>query len=348
MSVSPEPLKLNSRRLWMHKGIVAPDFSSEHVLSQDPWLYVELWLKKKGNSESLSYWKQARRFAEASAQLGPEAAPLTNYYAFLNATKALLAAKCLSGGNHHGVGGERPDNARANLTNEKVNFKTGGVLPDLCRYLGESTAAHTYCLKDILWNIPFIHRAFRLTFTASPELFIPLENARYVRKAGSTEAWFEAEVIKRFADNRMLKNIPDSFQIIDRDEKKIVRRKKRFKWHKARDNKPEKDRSIARLVTYHGTTRRVIVNISGNRDLWYLKRHQDRNNVGMRHTLVLMFAAMHRLSELSRYDPSGLEKHLSGQANWLLTEFISGAMDQFIDQIGSEITGSQFWPSKVR
>lgn len=343
-----ETLKLNSRRLWMHKGIVAPDFSSEHVLSQDPWLYVELWLKRKGMSQSLSYWKQARRFAEASMELGPEAAPLTSYYAFLNATKALLDAKGISGRQHHGVDGDRPDDARANLTNEQVNFKTGGVLPDLCRYLGESTGAHTYCLKDILWNIPFIHRAFRLTFTSSPELFIPLEKARYVKKTGSTEAWFEAEVIPRFADNRMLSNIPKSFEFHDRDGKKIVRRKKRFKWHRVKDKKQTKNQALSRLVTYHGTTRRIVVNISGNRDLWYLKRHQDRNDVGMRHTLVLMFAAMHRLSELSRYDPSGLEKHLSGQANWLLTEFISGAMDQFIDQIASEITGSQFWPPKVR
>lgn len=345
---STEPLKLKSRRLWMHKCIIDPDFSSEHVLSRDPWLYVELWLKRRSATESLAYWSQARRFAEASYTLGPEAAPLLNYYAFLNATKALLTTKKILGGSRHGVSGSRPTNARASLSAEKINFQTGGVLPELCRYLGESTAAHTYSLKDILWNIPFIHRAFRLTFTSSTELFIPLERSIYVRKRNSTEAWFEAEVISRFADNRMLANIPNSFECVERDGTKILRRKKRFRWLNTRDTAAAKKAAMKRLTNYHATTRRIVVNISGNRDLWYLKRHQDINPVGMRHTLVLMFAAMHRLSELSRYDPNGLDRHLSGQANWLLTEFIHGSMDQFIDQISSEITGCQFWPPKVR
>lgn len=332
----------------MHKGIVDPEFSSEHVLSRDPWQYVELWLKRRNEIDALSFWSQARRFAEASYDLGPEAAPLLNYYAFLNATKALLATKKIAGGAHHGVSGNRPENARTNLSAEFINFKTGGVLPDLCRYLGESTQAHTYSLKDILWNIPFIHRAFRLTFTSSSELFIPLEKSIYVRKRNSTEAWFEAEVIPRFSDMRMLSNIPNSFECCEREGKMIVRRKKRFKWFKTRDSRASKSAAVSRLCHYHATTRRIVVNISGNRDLWYLKRHQDINPVGMRHTLVLMFAAMHRLSELSRYDPKGLDRHLSGQANWLLTEFIHGSMDQFIDQISSEITGCQFWPPKVR
>lgn len=343
-----EPLKIGGRRIWMHKGIVKPDFAAEHVLSRDPWLYVELWLKRKKAYVAASYWKQAKRFAEASDTLSPEAAPLTLYYCFLNATKALLETRTLSQGRYHGVSGGRPENAKNVLASEIVDFQSGGVLPDLCAYLGESTQKHSYSLKDILWNIPFIHRAFRLTFKSASELFIPLESARYVKKGNSSEAYFEAEIIPRFSDGRMLSNIPSSFECFSQDGKMIVRRKKCFKWAASRASSEEKKRAKSRIGNYHAQTRRIVVNISGNRDLWYLKRQQPSNSVGMRHTLVLMFAAMHRLSELARYDPAGLDRHLAGQANWLLSEFIHGSVDQFVDQIASEITGCQFWPPKVR
>lgn len=50
-----------------------------------------------------------------------------------------------------------------------------------------------------------------------------------------------------------------------------------------------------------------------------------------------MFAAMHRLSEMSRYDPNTLDKHLAGKAGWLLTEFITKSIYQFIDMISSDV-----------
>ncbi len=335
----------------MHKCVVNPDFAAEHVLSRDPWLYVELLLQRSNAPEaaqSLPFWRQARKFAEASEEISASAAPLVLYYAFLNATKALLTFKKMSIGSNHGVAGDRPEFARATLSNEIIKFKQGGVLPDLCRFYGESTAAHEYSLKDILWNIPYIHRAFRLTYTSATDLFIPLEKARYVKRSGSNEAWFQAEVITRFADKRKLVNIPPSFEYHSDGSSHIVRRKKRFRWCNTRASSTEKTGALKRLSVYHSKTRRVIVNISGNRDLWYLKRHQEKNPVGQRHTQVLTFAAMHRLSELARYDPAGLERHLAGQANWLLREFISMSLDQFIDQVASEITGCQFWPAKTR
>lgn len=343
-----EHLKIRGRRVWKHKGVITPDFHSEHVLSRDPWLYVELWLKRRKATEATAYWSQAKRFAEAAEGLPIEAAPLPLYYAFLNATKALLATKGNTNSARLGVGGLRPENAKTMLANETVNFQSGGVLPSLCDYFGESSAKSSYTLKDILWNIPFIHRAFRLTFTSADELFIPLERARYVKKVGTTEVYFEAEIIPRFSDMRVLSNLPSSLEIFDDKDKKKIRRKKCVKWATTRANAQTKEQAISRLSHYHSQTRRIVVNISGNRDLWYVKRHRDTNSVGMRHTIVLMFAAMHRLSELSRYDPGGLDKHLSGQANWLLSEFITGAIDQFVDQIASEITGCQFWPPKVR
>jgi hypothetical protein len=43
-----------------------------------------------------------------------------------------------------------------------------------------------------------------------------------------------------------------------------------------------------------------------------------------------------------------LASHLSGQKNWLLSEFIQMSPVQFIDEMASEITGYQFLMPNVR
>lgn len=75
--------------------------------------------------------------------------------------------------------------------------------------------------------------------------------------------------------------------------------------------------------------------------LWYIKR-EGIDGVIPRNPMSLTFAGMHRLSELSRYEPVVLSKHLGSQHNWLLSEFIKNAPYQFIDHIASEITGEEF------
>ncbi|WP_299143409.1 YaaC family protein [uncultured Vibrio sp.] len=62
--------------------------------------------------------------------------------------------------------------------------------------------------------------------------------------------------------------------------------------------------------------------------------------IGLNSSLTI--GAMHRLSELSRYNPQNLHKHLTKDASWLLSEFINKSIYQFIDQISSEITGNDF------
>ncbi|WP_417799101.1 MULTISPECIES: YaaC family protein [Rhodospirillales] len=333
----------------MHKSVKQANFETESVLSNDPWLFVELWLKRKKNANALSYWLQARRFSEAASNMSVEAAPLTLYYSFLNATKALLEMNGTLHGSHHGVSGDRPEKAKASLANEHVQFKDGGVLPALCRYLGDSTPGTSYNLKQLLWNLPYVHRAFRHTFTSSTELFIPLESACYVSPQNNSNGWFQARVVPRYADGRTLRSLPRSFEHFEHtDGCTYIRRKKRFRWYQGRARKEIKLNAIKRLVSYHSKTRRVIVTISGSRDLWYIKKYHKDNIVAERHGLAIIFAAMHRMSELVRYDPNGFERHLMGNANWLISEFVEHSSSQFIDQIASEITGLQFWRPGIR
>lgn len=337
-------IKIQTKPIWVHKSTQNTNFTESSVLSDDPWLFVELWLKRGKKHGALPYWIQARRFSEAASVMDIEAAPVALYYSFLNATKALLQGGNRKYSNTHGVNGERPEAAKAYLFNESVKFKKGGVLAALCAYFNDHIQVEQkHSLKALLWNLPFIHRAFLHTFKSSPELFIPIEEAHYVQKTDNRKAWFQAKIASRYSDKRGLQNLPAAFECFTDSESTFVRRKTRFEWIKGRVTKLEKVRAIERLSNYHKATRKYIVPISSTRDLWYVKKALSDNTLNDRHSLAIIFAAMHRLSELSRYDPEGLNRHLNGDANWLVSEFIQRAPSQFFDQIASEITGLQFW-----
>src|ERR1041385_200349 len=138
-----KPIKLNGRPLVLQKCIVQPNFGTRTILVDDKWDYVEMWLKRAGmrkrNAQALLFWRQAQEFYEASKVLPKTSSPLTSYYSALNATKALLTVKGRTVGAHHGVDGASAAN-KTSLTGETVRLLTGGVLPELCRYLGEPVA----------------------------------------------------------------------------------------------------------------------------------------------------------------------------------------------------------------
>ncbi|MFC2284260.1 MAG: YaaC family protein [Corynebacterium matruchotii] len=63
------------------------------VLATDSWNFVDLWLKRNSENKAQFYWQQAQNFYNASLNLPKTSSPLTLYYCFLNATKALLITK---------------------------------------------------------------------------------------------------------------------------------------------------------------------------------------------------------------------------------------------------------------
>lgn len=94
-------------------------------------------------------------------------------------------------------------------------------------------------------------------------------------------------------------------------------------------------------MNYYKKVRKNVQYIAGVDIRWYIKRVDDASIIPMS-SLAITFAVMHRLSELSRYEPITLSKHLNSQQNWLISEFIKSAPYQFIHQIASEITGEEF------
>jgi hypothetical protein len=330
----------NGKKLSLHKSFNEPAWGKETVLVTDTWDYVALWLKRKKKKTALFYWEQARAFYHATNELPKTSAPLTAYYCFLNATKCLLDVKGRTYDHMHGVSGWSKIGS-VSLSKEIIQFKNKGVLTELCHHFGETVNKNTYSLKDILYNLPPIHRAYHLTFVSEQELFLPISKPEYVHAPSSPRSWFTAKLDENYVHGQTLNLLPQTFERDNGDQECYrVRRKKRFKWYRGKGNESA---NLSELTKYHHDTRKYVFYIYGPMRLWYLKRNKrNLSSFIERHTLPLMFGAMHRLSELARYTPEYLAKHFESQHNWLLSEFIQVAPAQFIDEISSEITGHEF------
>lgn len=343
---APE-LRIGNRTAYLRKAIKTPDLKSESVLTRDPFQFTELWLRRHCK-DALPFWRQAENYYNASRILPPVSSPLTSYYCFLNAVKALLTVKKVRFSERHGVSGEFDPVAKRVLSNETVKIHSSGVLAALSGYLDEPETNAEHSLTSLLANLPFIHRAYRHTFKSQSELFIPIKNVVYRKHPSDSYVWFSAEISGRFADNRSLRTLPKKFEVdAGYKDKCVIRTKKRIKWYGRGASPEEQERATNRLHNLHRSVRLDLGFISAPLDLWYLRRGASGNSM-RRYGMTIIMAIMHRLSELSRYDPDGLSAHLEGQANWLLTEFIQLSPAQFIDELVCEMTSMELRMPGVR
>lgn len=343
---APE-LRICNRAAYFRKAITSPDFCSNRVLARDAFEFAELWLKRSC-ADAVPYWKQAREYFKASQSLPALSSPLTTYYCFLNATKALLIVKGVQYSDTHGVHGAFQASKRS-LQNEKVTFQNRGILGALSKHLDEKNEQSVHSLKEVLSNLPYIHRAFRYTFQSHPEMFIPIRNLIYRKNPETNYVWIEASIDGRSADGRVLRTLPKAFEIDEGYSPKcVIRTKQSIKWYGKGASNADIDAAQKRLHNYHRKARDHLVYIAAQPDLWYIKRSVAGGQNLERHGLTLAFAAMHRLSELSRYDPRGLNRYLDGRENWLLTEFIELAPTHFMDELVCEMTSLEFGSPGIR
>lgn len=323
------------------KSVSNPKYGSKTILTVSCWEYVSLYLKRQsssGASDALFYWEQAHSFYLASKSLPDSACPLTSYYCILNASKALLRYKGVVDKklNSHGLSSVRSDSNKTNIKEAYTSIKGAGILPELARYYGHSIQTGHYSMAELLYNIPCVHRAYCITFS-KPEIFIPISKPIFVKKDNSKEAWIKFEVNGRYANAKALKSLPANFE---RDfgvyDRYTIRMKKRFSWdiHKSIEERKKA------LDKYHEKARKHLYYIYGERRLWYIKKEVSGNEkLSTLPSAVLIFGAFHWLSELVRYNPKLFSKYMRSKQNWLLHEFINNALDQFVDEIGCEITG---------
>ena len=338
-----ESVKIKGRYIVVRKPKIVANLPSKVVLTDSTWQFVEIYLRSEKQDDALFYWEQAKNFYEATKSLSLVSKPLTAYYCFLNAAKALLEVTNTQYDLSHGVTGKKLE-GRFSLVNEVVKFQPAGVVSALGRYLGEHTreGGEEFSLKDVFYNIPYIHRAFTITYSNAPELFIPIIEPRFVFNKTENKGWLEVKLEPEHSNIRTLGRLQGYGldPTYDNTESYTIRRNKKFKWET--NNRVPTPQSLSKLTEYHIKIRKELRYIYSPNELWYIKRKDLANSVIPKSTLTLTIGAMHRLSELSRYNPQNLHKHLNKDASWLLSEFINKSIYQFIDQISSEITGNDF------
>ena len=329
--------------------MIGPLLDARTVLTKSPWEFVTLWLMREKKADALVYWNQARRLADAAIGMPIEASPLVHYYSFLNAAKALLAAKGIPFHEHHGVRAHniRGASRKISISNEGVRILAKGVVASLAAYLGDKEASAIHSLKALLFNIPFVHRTYCLSYRSQSEMFLTVKSAGYVFDSVSKTAYLQTTLSDDFAAKNYLKRLPSGFirDPMNFEDLQVIRSK---------DSVPLSSRTLTKsadvqnIMKLHQDVRHELQYINGTQTLWYVKGVVKGPALLERSPLTLTIAAMHRLSELCRYRPVEFESFLAGQRNWLLSEFVLMSPEQFLDGIASEITGHQFMLPNVR
>jgi hypothetical protein len=341
-------IRLNGRDVKPHKATTNPDLEARTVLTNSHWEYVSLWLRRSKKMQALFYWQQAQVFAKAAEGMPVESAPLLWYYTFMNASKALLNAKGVPFDEHHGVRAHnmRGASRKITLSNEGVRIMTRGVAPALSHHLGELEASSTHSMEDLLFNLPCIHRTFCLTYRKQKDLFVPLTECKIQLDSHSSSAYFSARISEDFPAEYYISRLPASL-ILDSTASDGRTIRSVSSTQLLNPDAPT-DGDIQAIATLLVSIRADLNYIAGAETLWYVKAIVSGPKRLERSPLTCTLVAMHRLSEICRYRPMQLSAFLSGQKNWLLTEFIRMAPQQFIDEIAAELTGQQFMIPNVR
>ncbi|WP_158684191.1 YaaC family protein [Methylobacterium sp. 285MFTsu5.1] len=339
-----ERLKIGAKAIGLHKAIVGPRFTERNVLTNTPWTFVDLWLKREKHANAVLFWEQARQFYDASINLPMQSSPLLLYYSFMNAAKALLEVKGIQYQPHHGVRENPPGQPRRQiaLSTLEVRIKQTGIVPSLSAHFGELEASRVHSMEDIFYNLPYVHRTFCLSYKSKKDMFFPLRDCEYVRDSDNGQVYFRAKIGSDWSRQPLEAYFPHAI-VPDPAENNGIRSRNHVVFAAANAASAQE---IGALASLHQNLRTDLYYINGAQTLWYIKT-TGRNRLDRR-TPTLTLAAMHRLSEICRYRPVELMAFMNGQRNWLLNEFVTMSPVQYFDEIASEITGHQFLIPNVR
>src|SRR5262249_2197671 len=69
LNMAVELVRLRGHELGPHKAVMSPLMNSRNVLTNSPWTFVGLGLKRNQQSQALLYWEQTEEFHKASVGL---------------------------------------------------------------------------------------------------------------------------------------------------------------------------------------------------------------------------------------------------------------------------------------
>ena len=374
------PIQHKNQPLRMTKAYTKQDFSKHTVLTDDVFTYVSFFfdthnksMKYKDTSKKDKfgspdqyhykfYWKQAEIFYKSAKSIDVEASPVAAYYCMLNAAKAYVAFVSDSVDSFveefsvHGISEDQGDSGK-DLSTISISHKKKGVFPLFAKRLDANFETiwafgtdNSKTLKDILYNLVFVHRAYSMTYSTRSksveELFVPLEVGESPKfyKGSDGKAYLMAPLYKTWFPMTATKIPVDVQSSID--SMFTVKTDSPFTIITAEGAKRNTGSVSTEIKDKLALCRKHFSYIYGKGRLWFLKRSNlASSSVINLSSMTLIMAAMHRISEIARYKPEQLNRLLKSKENWLLHEFISLALDQFIDEIACEITHHEIMPT---
>lgn len=205
-------------------------------------------------------------------------------------------------------------------------------------------------LKQLLANIPVIHRLFTITYKKEFEkedaLFLPLSGQNspsfFINEHGKLYLSFSLnESLFNFDpelyQSAIKKYIDDQFQVQSSENFSIISKKSILK---SKIGNTE-------FYTFIKELRKHFCYIKSDQQLWYLKNRKSKYSLPL-NTMIITFAIMHRFSEIERYKPEQLMNIMDSKEKWILNEFLTSALDQFIDEIACELTGFDIMSTRTR
>ncbi len=360
-------VETNSVSLRIRKSFTNASITAHTVLTDDVFTYVDFFFKthkkiiKDGNSARVKqdysfYWSQARNFYNAANLLPIESSPLPMYYSMLNAIKAYLLyyttdyASIANDFKGHGL--KEAECEGDDLSNIYVQRNKWGVFCrfaktlDVCfdtKWINGDDGKQS--IKKLLYQLPFIHAAYISTYSLprKMERFIPLKRGTSPTfKYGSDrkihlvvdidKGYFKQDAVSIPDD--IMRTISDDFEINPDNGFQLIS-KDCFK--------------KSEITNVYSKYRKYFSYIKANNRLWYYHRNpvsaEDMPNIN---TMTATVAIVHRFSEIVRYKPEQMVALLEGKENWLIHEFLSLALDQFMDEIACEITKQEIMSTRTK
>jgi len=317
--------------------------------------------KKYGNANKFNYkfyWEQSQEFYKAAKQLPIQSSPLASYYSMLNAVKALIAYRSdyiddfINDFAAHGLNEDHTNyNIGDDLNAISIKRKGFGVFGKFATLMDSDfdrqwAAGSCFTVEQLLYNLPFVHRAYTMTYDNRSikinELFVPLVagTSPEFYKANDGRAYLTFKLDPEyFAPNST--TVPNHIFSTLLEKVEIIGGKGFFL--KSRFSAKWNSGSISsELKQLTKDLRKQFAFIKSPKRLWYLKRQRLANSAILNvNNMTIILAAMHRFSEIVRYKPEQLNKLMHSKENWLIHEFLTLALDQFIDEIAAEITGEE-------
>lgn len=383
--IASTPYQYKNKNLRMAKSYTVTNFKSNTVLTDDVFTYMEFYFtshkkamkykntaskSKYGNPNKyhyLFYWKQATAFYRAAKALPIDSVPLLSYYAMLNAAKSFITFRCeyiedfVEDFKSHGLF-ENIFSVGNDLSTIAVGRRNRGVFPLFGKMLETnfdtiwpSGKSNTITLKKLLYNLVYIHRAYTTTYNPSrgagiSELFIPLVPGKSpcYHKANDGNLYLLFELDKYFFPATAL-SIPATFTSTISSQFCVSEYNNFSLRSKIGAKRNATDSLSAEFKALNCDLRHNFQYIRSGKRLWYLKRSAlaDSNVLNLNSMLITM-ATMHRISEIVRYKPEQLAHLMDSKENWLMHEFITLALDQFIDEIAAEITGNDIMGTSTK